>query len=214
MGSDLSKQELYEGVKLLLETQEDPEGRHLHLNQHKLFTLFSLAFQYLLYCSTKEPGAYIIRAEDSYLADKLSKKAKDPSTRKFMASLLIPRKLKYGQSMFYLDFFHLGSWNLTKDLPPEKIKGALLIKNTSQLPMTDSLEATEEESETELLSELPDFYYLTSLKELCSRTLTIAYETEFPDLLPLQFPFIKKEKGRTVSGVTLARDLDWDEIDS
>lgn len=212
--SDLTKQELYEGVKMLLEAQENPAGSHLHLNQHKLFTLFSLAFQYLLFCSTKNPGAYIIRAEDSYLADKLAKKSKDASTRKFMSSLLVPRKLKYGQSMFFLDFFHLTSWNMTKDLPPHKIKGALLIKNTSTRPMTDMPMDEADEVESFAIPELPEHYYLSSLKEICPKTMTIAFETQFEGLHPLQFPFIKKDTTRTVSGVTLARGLDWDEIDS
>jgi hypothetical protein len=213
VSSDLSKTELYEGVKLLLETHE--RQKHLHLNQHKLFTLFSLAFQYLLFCSTKQPGAYIIRAEDSHLADKLARKAKDPSTRKFMASLLIPRKLKYGNSLFFLDFFHLTSWNLTKDIPPEKVKAALIIKNTSTRPMNEmGTTDSEEEDQDFAFENLPENYFLSSLVELAPKTMTIAFESVFPELETLEFPFIKKDKGRTVSGVTLGRDLDWDEIDS
>lgn len=214
MSSDLSKQELYEGVKLLLETQERPDSQHLHLNQHKLFTLFSLAFQYLLYCSTKSPGAYIIRTEDSHLADKLAKKAKDPSTRKFISSLLIPRKLKYGKSQFFLDFFHLSSWNLTKDIPPEKIKGAIIIKNASTRPMNELGNVEGEEEDDFAFGDLPENYFLSSLTELSPRTLTIAFECTYPELKIIEFPFIKKDKGRTVSGVTLGRDLDWDKIDS
>ena len=91
---DLSKEDLYESVKTLVETEEE----HIHLDQQKLFTLFSVAFQYLLFKSTKEPGAYILRIEDSALAEKLAKKSKDPSTRRFVQSLLLPRKLKYQKS--------------------------------------------------------------------------------------------------------------------
>lgn len=90
--SDLSKEHLYEGVKQLVEA----ETNKIHLNQPKLYTLMSLGFQYLLYLSTKTPGAYLIRIEESILADKLMKKSKDPSTRKFLAKLLTTRKLNYG----------------------------------------------------------------------------------------------------------------------
>src|SRR6476661_2229035 len=100
MSGDITKQDLYEGVKTLIET----DAVHVHLPQQKLFTLFSIGFQYLLFESTRKPGAYIIRVEDGQLAEKLAKKAKDPSTRKFMSSLLISRKLKYERSVFYIDY--------------------------------------------------------------------------------------------------------------
>ncbi|MEX1099848.1 MAG: hypothetical protein WEB87_05450, partial [Bacteriovoracaceae bacterium] len=87
---DLTKEALYEGVKLLV----DSDSSHIHLPQQKLYTLFSIGFQYLLYKSTKEAGHYIIRVEDSYLLDKLQKKSKDQSTRRFMQSLALPRRLK------------------------------------------------------------------------------------------------------------------------
>ena len=88
MKRDLNKNDLYESVKALVEC----ESSHIHLHQHKLFTLFSVAFQYLLYMSTKKPGAYIIRIEDSQLAEKIARKAKDLSSRKFLQTLLLPRK--------------------------------------------------------------------------------------------------------------------------
>ena len=72
MNPDISKQDLYEAVKTLVECDEP----HIHLHQHKLFTLFSIAFQYMLFRSTKKPGCYIIRVEDSILADKLAKNQK------------------------------------------------------------------------------------------------------------------------------------------
>jgi hypothetical protein len=163
MSRDLSKQDLYESVKTLVEAENHP---HLILPQQKLFTLFSLAFQYLLFMSTKKPGAYVIRVEDSQLADKLARKSKDPSTRKFIQSLLLPRKLKYGKSVFFLDFFHVGSWNLTSDIPREKLKGALIVKNTSSKPMDDvgvtdfDPEDEEARKEAEQLAALPkDYWY-------------------------------------------------------
>ena len=124
---DLDKSTLYEAVKTLVETP----ARHIHLDQQKLFTLFSIAFQYILFRSTKHPGHYIIRIEDSLLAEKLAKKAKDETTRKFMMRLLVPRRLAYGNSTFHLDYFPLATWGTTKDLPKEKIQGAIVVKNTS-----------------------------------------------------------------------------------
>ena len=206
MKGDLSKEDLYESVKTLVEC----EIPHIHLNQHKLFTLFSVAFQYILFQSTKNPGAYILRIEDSQLADKLSKKSKDPSTRKFMQSLQVPRKLKYGKSMFFLDFFHIGSWNLTKDIKAEKLKGAIIVKNTSSKPM----EFTElEEGEEDIMASLPKDYFLTTLQETMPKTITIAFEEEFDGVETLAFPFIKKDKQLSISGVTIGKDIDWDNLD-
>ena len=56
MPLDMDKKHLYEGVKALVNEQEH---NHLQLSQQKLFTLFSIAFQYFLYKSTKNPGAYV-----------------------------------------------------------------------------------------------------------------------------------------------------------
>jgi len=112
---DLTKKVLYDAVKTLVETSD----QHIHLNQHKLFTLFSIAFQYILFISTKKPGHYIIRIEDAMLTDKLVRKSKDTTTRKFLQSLILPRKLRYGKSMFHLDFFNMNSWSKTMELPRE-----------------------------------------------------------------------------------------------
>ncbi len=205
MSSDLTKQDLYEGVKTLIET----DAVHIHLPQQKLFTLFSIGFQYLLFQSTRNPGAYIIRVEDGHLAEKLAKKAKDPSSRKFMQSLLIPRKLKYEKSVFYLDYFHLGSWNLTSEIPKEKIQAALIVKNTSSRPM---MEIEMEDSEDNTVPDtIKNGQYLKSLMDTVPRTITIAFEDTFEGTTQINFPFIKKEKERTVSGVTISDDLEWDE---
>lgn len=202
MSGDLSKNDLYEGVKTLIESN-DP---HIHLPQQKLFTLFSIGFQYLLFLSTKNPGSYIIRVEDGILADKLAKKAKDPSTRKFMQSLLIPRKLKYEKSVFYLDFFNITSWNITNDIPKEKIRGALVVKNSSARPMMEI-----DEDETSILEQLPEHHFIDVLKVFVPKTVTIAIDEKFDNCIEVNFPFIKKEKERTVSGVTLNEDIDWDD---
>lgn len=206
MSNDLTKQDLYEGVKTLIET----DAIHIHLPQQKLFTLFSVGFQYLLFQSTKSPGAFIIRVEDGHLAEKLAKKAKDPSTRKFMQSLLIPRKLKYEKSVFYLDYFHMGSWNITNEIPKDKIRAALIIKNTSSRPMIE-IEAEDEIEENSLTNILKNKQYLKSLMEIVPRTIIIAFEETFEKTTPVTFPFIKKEKERTVSGVTIHGDVDWND---
>tara|TARA_R110002072_G_scaffold64203_4_gene159619 strand:- start:63018 stop:63641 length:624 start_codon:yes stop_codon:yes gene_type:complete len=202
---DLSKQDLYESVKTLLET----EHKHIHLPQQKLFTLFSIAFQYMLYQSTKKPGAYILRIEDSALADKLARKSKDPSTRKFLQQMMIPRKIKYQKSMFFLDFFHPGSWSLTADVPAEKIKGAIVVKNTNEKPMT---ELDPEEEVENPMAALPEDYYITSLQEFVPKTVTIALNAELENVYEVTFPFIKKEKER-VKGFTLSTEIDIDNIE-
>jgi hypothetical protein len=207
MSSDLSKQDLYEGVKTLIET----DAVHIHLPQQKLFTLFSVGFQYLLFQSTRAPGAYIIRVEDGHLAEKLAKKSKDPSTRKFMQSLLIPRKLKYEKSVFYLDYFHIGSWNMTNEIPKEKIQAALIVKNTSSRPMMEI--EMEDPSEDSVPDTIKNGQYLKTLMHQSPRTITIAFEETFEGTNQVNFPFIKKEKERTASGVTINQEIDWEEND-
>lgn len=203
MRRDLSKEDLYEGVKTLV----DNDQPHIQLTQHKLFTLFSVAFQYLLYRSTKEPGAYIIRIENSALAEKLSRKAKDDTSRKFLNSLLLPRKLKYGKSMFFIDFFHVGSWNLTNEIPQSKLKGALIVKNTSSTPMSDlfSEDTESDEAQRQLLEQLPEHYYTTMLKEIVPQTITICTDP-IDELSELRFPFIKDSE-QTLKGVRIASDI-------
>lgn len=205
MSSDLTKQDLYEGVKTLIET----DAVHIHLPQQKLFTLFSVGFQFLLFQSTRKPGAYIIRVEDGHLAEKLAKKAKDPSTRKFMQSLLIPRKLKYEKSVFYLDYFHLGSWNLTTEIPKDKIQAALIVKNTSSRPMFE-LDEIDDEGHSAIIDTIKNHDYLKILMDVVPKTITIAFEETFEGTTQINFPFIKKEKEKTVSGVTINDDVDWD----
>jgi hypothetical protein len=206
---DLTKQSLYEGVKLLVET----EDQHLHFAQQKLFTLFSIGFQYLLFQSTKQAGSYILRIEDSALAEKLAKRAKDPSTRKFLQGILVPRKIKYGKSTFFLDFFHVGSWALTADIPAEKLKGALIVKNTNSRPMTELVdEEADADDPINIMATLPEDYFLTTLIESCPETITIAFDGQYEQLTCIEFPFIQKEKER-VQGLTVSKEVDLDSID-
>lgn len=208
MGLDMDKKLLYEGVKSLVDQNDH---KHLILPQQKLFTLFSIAFQYFLFKSTKNPGAYVLRIEDSSLADKLAKRSKDRSTRKFVQALLLPRKLKYGKSIFFLDFFHMGSWNLTNDIPKDKLKGALVVKNTQQRPMENAFEEDEEIAEE--FKNLPKDFYLTSLVENAEETITIAYNHIFDGLQNFEFDFIEKEKERALRGVRISDDIKWSDED-
>lgn len=205
MRSNLSKNDLYESVKTLVETEED----HIHLCQQKLFTLFSISFQYLLFRATKVPGAYIIRIEDSHLAEKLLRKSKDPSTRKFLQTLLVPRKLKYGKSTFFLDFFHIGTWSLVNDIPKDKIQGALVVKNSTSKPM-DEVDPDEEIDQA--IAALPENYYYTSLQDFSPKSIIIAYNEEFDGTKKVEFPFIQKEKEKLAQGVTISKEVDLDNL--
>ncbi|MCK5884273.1 MAG: hypothetical protein KAG61_11335 [Bacteriovoracaceae bacterium] len=204
ISKDLTKEVLYESVKTLVEC----DAQHIHLSQQKLFTLFSIAFQYMLFRSTKERGAYLIRIEDSHLAEKLARKSKDPSTRRFIETLLVPRKLKFKQSIFYLDFFHVGSWSHSNEIPKEKFKGAIVIKNTTSRPMEEVVD-----EEDVLMQSLPENYFYSSIQDIAPKSIIIAYDEEFADSTKVEFPFIKKEKDRPTHGVTISRDIDLDGID-
>ncbi len=193
---DLSKNHLYEGVKALIEAPAD----HIHLDQPKLYTLFSLAFQSLLYRASKDPGFYIIRVEDSFLVEKIARKAKDASTRKFISRLATPRKLRFENSVFFLDYFNLSSWSLTKDLPGEKLKFALIVKNTSSRPMIDEID----------YRALGEDFYLSTLVETIPKTITIAYQQSYQQLEPLRFDFIPQNE-ELAAGVRITSDLSLDD---
>lgn len=204
---DLDKSTLYEAVKTLVESP----AQHLHLDQQKLFTLFSIAFQYILFRSTKNPGHYIIRIEDSLLADKLARKAKDESTRKFISRLLVPRRLAYGNSTFHLDYFPLASWGVTKDLPKEKIQAAIIVKNTSHNPLideTDFRHVTQDEQATELFGQ---HYYLNSLMQIVPKTITIAFNEHYEGLETVRFDFIEEKSERIVDGVRISEDVSFED---
>lgn len=207
---DLAKETLYTAVKTLVETPSS----HIHLPQQKLFTLFSIAFQYVLFHSTKNPGHYIIRVEDSFLAEKLARKSKDESTRRFLQKLMVPRRLVYGNSTFHLDYFTLGSWAVTKDLPRHKIQAAIIVKNTSRNPLIDEgdYRHTPEDSQNEAASQLfGKHYYLSSLMESVPKTVTIAFDEEFEGTEEVNFGFIEEETEATGSGVRISADVSFDD---
>ena len=209
---DLDKNTLYEGVKLLLEC----ENKHIHLPQQKLYTLFSVGFNYLLYLSTKQSGHYIIRVEDSYLLEKIQRKSKDETSRKFMEKLALPRRFKYGQSTFHLDFFNFSTWANTNELPKERIQAALIVKNATKTPVGINRfsEEVTDPAEAKLLESLPENYYLSSLLNFVPKTVTIAFDETFEGVTPIKFPFIKDEdKHRVAKGVSIAADIDWENLD-
>jgi len=205
MKKDLTKEQLYEGVKSLVECASP----HIILNQPKLFSLFSLGFQYLLFAALKNPGHYIIRIEDAALADKLLKKAKDEMTRKVFSKLMLPRRFKYENSILYLDFFSVGTWNITKDIPAHKLKGALIVKNTSEKAMDDMMTLSDAGPDLSL----PANFYLTSILDICPKTIFIAYKFKNDQLTPVQFPFLAQEsdEDETLPGVMLAKNLKFED---
>ena len=73
-------------------------------------------------------------------------------------------------------------------------------------PQTDL--TPEEISLAQACKELPPDYYISSLKAFVPKTITIAYEHEFPELHKITFPFIKKKEERLANGVKIAADLD------
>jgi hypothetical protein len=204
---DLEKADLYEAVKTLVECQ----SKHIHLSQQKLFTLFSIAFQYILFKSTKTPGHFIIRIEDPFLAEKLARKAKDETTRKFMTRLMIPRRLAYGSSTFHLDYFPLATWGVTKDISKEKIQGAIIVKNTSHNPLieeTDFRHVSLDEQAVELFG---SHYYLTSLMDNSPKTITIAFNENFDDTEKIEFAFIEESSEKMVDGVQISNDVQFED---
>ncbi len=202
---DLSKEDLIQSIQTLLDMQDVP---HIHLGQHKLFTLSSISIQFLLRLSIINPGSYIIRIEDGILYDKLVKRSKDLSTRNFLQSLLLPRKLKFRDSLFFLDFFHVSTWQRTNEIPKEKIKGALIIKNSTVRPMAESHFIDKKIEEENIL---PKNFYYSSLQELSPKTIIVSFGETFENCKTVEFPFIKKNEDK-ISGVTFSKDLNLEMI--
>lgn len=214
LSKDLTKEQLYESVKMLLDA-ETAGNKVIHMPQQKLYTLFSAAFQYMLYSSTKNPGAYVIRIEDGHLADKLARRAKDSTTRKFLTKLILPRRLKYNQSTFYLDFFPVTTWQQTNEIPASKLKGCLVVKGTSEKVMQEEILLPDEEESAEGQElapslNLPEDYYYESMRPLVDRLVIIAYGKEIDDAKAIKLPFIE-ESDRSAPGVIIRENLQFDE---
>jgi hypothetical protein len=98
---------------------------------------------------------------------------------------------------------------MTNEIPKDKIKAALIVKNTSSKPMMEI--DLEEGEESTVIDTIKNGAYLKTLMEFVPRTITIAFEETFEGTSPVTFPFIKKEKEKTVSGVTIHSDIEWDD---
>jgi hypothetical protein len=171
---DLTKMQLYESVKILV----DLDQSLIHLPQIKIYTVFSIAFQYLLYHSTKSVGHYIIRVQDPIFAQKLAKFAKDFSTRKFMDKLLDLGKLKYQNSTFFLDSFHVGSWHKTKELQIDDIQGVLIAKHCRV------------DNDNTILELLPEEFYYSSFVGIVPKLLLIDPEDFYDGFYQVKFPVV------------------------
>jgi hypothetical protein len=146
--------------------------------------------------------------------DKIQYKAKDETTRKFIRQLALPRRFKYQNSVFHLDFFNISTWANTNELPKEKIKGALVIKNASKKPVNFVAETEEDLEAMAVLKNLPSDYYISYIKDYAPKTITIAFEEEYDYLKKVQFPFIKEDpKEKLAHGVKIADNIKWDDID-
>src|SRR5690606_8386223 len=117
----------------------------------------------------------------------------------------------YGRSTFYLVFFHVSSGKLTKDIPPNKLKAALVVKNTSDKLMEEIPVGHEDHGAEPSLFREGCWY--SSLQEIPPKTLGIAFEKEFNGTSPIRFDFIKKERERSLAGVRLSQEIIFDDLD-
>jgi hypothetical protein len=63
------------------------------------------------------------------------------------------------------------------------------------------------------MSDFPEDYYYTSLKEFVPQLVAIGHNCEFPESKPVNIPFIKEKEERPAKGVKLAKDLSLDDLD-
>ena len=99
---------------------------------------------------------------------------------------------------------------MTNEIPPERIKAALIIKNSSPRPMAELPDDPTPEVASGL-PQLPEDYYLTSLQSFVPKLIMIAYGHHFEDALEVTFPFIKKKKEK-LAGIVLGQGLDLDTL--
>lgn len=203
--NDLTKSQLLEGVGQLVEL-DLAQINHVHLYQHKLFTLFSVSFQYMLFLSMQRPGYYLIRIQDGELAQKLAKKAKDESTRKFLTKLIHQRKLRYRDSYFVLDYFQPSTWAQTMDIPKEKIQCSVLI-----------CESVMKESwpEFEHLGSIPYFHSLLGISPrfiFIDLDKNMKYSENFTQLQRVTLSIIGPQDLGALSGVVLGKDININEL--
>ena len=99
---------------------------------------------------------------------------------------------------------------MTSEIPKGKIKGAIIVRGTQSNPLQGMMETEEEENSDFQQFNFPEDYYYTSLVENSPETIVIAYEKEFEGTKTIQFPFIKDDKPKSLKGVTISQNIDWD----
>lgn len=210
---DLKKAELAESVGILVESGLG----HIHLYQHKLFTLFSIAFQTMLYESIQNPGHYIIRIQDGNLCEKLIRKSKDESTRKFLAKLIIQRKLRYKDSIFLLDYFLPSSWGPINDISIGKIQNSLIVLDSNNRPVANDCEL---EAQLELLS-LKEHWgaypYYSTLRSVSKKTIVIYQDQNnknFEETQKVYIPLIGHQEQQIASGVKISADIKISDLEN
>lgn len=128
-----------------------------------------------------------------------------------MNRLMVPRRLTYGNSTFHLDYFPLATWGVTKDLPKEKIQGAIIVKNTSHNPLIDETDFRHIAEDEQGIALFGKNYFLTTLMDIAPTTITIAFNEEFEGLDCIQFDFIEEKSERYVDGVMISGDIQIEE---
>ena len=101
---------------------------------------------------------------------------------------------------------------MTNEIPKDKLKCAIVVKNTSSRPMTEVDLMEDEEVDPLKELNLPSNYYMTSLIENVPSTIGIALDDKVAQMKDVEFEFIPKEEER-VKGVTLAKGLNLDFVD-
>ena len=101
------------------------------------------------------------------------------------------------------------------DIPKDKIKAALIIKNASKKPIGFNFDDSEEDEQLKaIINNLPKNYYLESLKEIVPKTITIAFDEEIDGVTKIEFPFIKEEpREKLARGVSIASDVNFDDLE-
>ena len=95
-----------------------------------------------------------------------------------------------------MDFFHFGTWNLTSEIPPEKLRESIIVKRGKKTNFEEFKNLDEEGEEVQ--NPFPEDYYLTSLVEVSPTNIFISHEDTVEGFEEIRFPFIKEEKKRCV----------------
>jgi hypothetical protein len=100
---------------------------------------------------------------------------------------------------------------MTKDIPKEKIQGAIIVKNTSHNPLIDETDFRHVNEDDQAVNLFGKHYYLSTLMDIAPRTITIAFNEEFEGLEPIEFGFIEESSERTIDGVRISENIQFEE---